>query len=83
VRVRRQSNAPRYPAAAVPNAAAIANADRKPPIGGPTNEFIVSSTALRRLLAATTLSLPTTFGSIELAAVSNIVSKQPRTKATT
>src|SRR4029078_3241278 len=81
-RVTRQSIAPRYPAAAVPNAVAIPIAARKPPMGGPTNWFIVSGTALTRLFAETIRSLPTTFGSMELASVSNIVSKQPRTKAT-
>ena len=61
----------------------MAIAARKPPIGGPTNWFIAVSTANNRLLAVMTRSAPTTVGSIELAAVSNIVSRQPSTKAMT
>ena len=60
----------------------IAIAARNPPTGGPTNWFIAVSTANSRLFAVTTRSAPTTVGSIELAAVSNIVSRQPSTKAT-
>jgi hypothetical protein len=67
----------------VPNARAIPAAARSPPSGGPTNWFIVSSTAYRRPFARLNRSASTRFGMIDWADVSNSVSATPRAKATT
>ena len=62
---------------------AIATPARKPPRGGPTNWFIVSSTAYRRPFAFDRSSRRTIDGMTDWAAVSNSVSPTPRTKAVT
>ena len=62
---------------------AIATPARKPPMGGPTNWFIVSSTAYRRPFAFDRSSRRTIDGMTDWAAVSNSVSPTPRTKAVT
>ena len=64
-----------------PNANAIATPARIPPSGGPTNWFIVSSTAYSRPFAWLRRSFSTTLGMIDCAAVSNSVSPMPSTNA--
>ncbi len=64
-----------------PKAKPIATPARIPPTGGPTNWFIVSSTAYSRPLAWLSRSRSTTLGMIDWAAVSNSVSPTPSTNA--
>ena len=62
---------------------AMATPARKPPSGGPTNWFIVSSTAYRRPFAFDRSSRRTIDGITDWAAVSNSVSPTPSTNAVT
>jgi hypothetical protein len=58
-------------------------ATRRPPSGGPTNEFIIVSAANRRPLAVTSRSRPTRAGTIACAFVSKNVSPVPMMNAAT
>ena len=83
VRRARQAAAIAKATAEPPNANPIATPARIPPTGGPTNWFIVSSTAYSRPFALASRSRSTTLGMIDWAAVSNRVSPTPSTNAAT